>query len=600
MGLRLRRISLQGAIAIAALLLVSAFISSASAATYYVNSTGNDANPGTVTQPWRTIQHAVDSVGPGDTIYVRGGTYNEWVSISTSGLPGQPITLQGYPNETAILEGNGLEWRYGIDINDSDYWTIQNLVVEDYIRDGLRGFGFVSWYGSTGITLRNLEFSLVGTPIKFHMGGEDILIEDIYAHDYDFGGFDCGPAGPCANLTIRRFTALGPGVGDDTGVDGFAVEKGENILVEDCVAEGHPGDGFDFKSNTTILRRVISRNNARNNIKLWGLGSKLENCLSYDSGLTNLVLAEGGSYVVTNCLFANCKSYGYLVTVGYGQSLDTPLRLQNTIFYNDNPAMGGTTLYFGAGVNLTADHNLYYNPYREDAVICVAFLGYQCFSNKEINDGTWFAASGCGEHSLYANPQFVDAALRDYHLTSESPGVDNGTAVDAPSEDLEGNARPQGGGYDIGPYEYAETQRIAVTSPEKMIYPSTCVRLNFVVEPGGTVLEWIGYSLDGGANVTIAGNTTLGELSAGMHTVMVHARDRNGTTASSAIVTFTNHPGDITGDNIVNIFDLQRLAWAFMSQPGDANWNSAADLNCDNVVNIFDLQILAWNFMNHY
>ena len=80
----------------------------------------------------------------------------------------------------------------------------------------------------------------------------------------------------------------------------------------------------------------------------------------------------------------------------------------------------------------------------------------------------------------------------------------------------------------------------------------------------------------------------------------VHVRDEGGNNATSTTVHFTVHPGDISGDNVVNIFDLQRLAWAFMSHPGDANWNDAADLNCDSTVNIFDLQVLAWHFMNSY
>ncbi len=73
-----------------------------------------------------------------------------------------------------------------------------------------------------------------------------------------------------------------------------------------------------------------------------------------------------------------------------------------------------------------------------------------------------------------------------------------------------------------------------------------------------------------------------------------------GNNATSKMIYFRIHPADINGDCTVNIFDLQQLAWAFMSHPGDGNWNENADLNCDGVVNIFDLQILAWNFMNHY
>lgn len=42
----------------------------------------------------------------------------------------------------------------------------------------------------------------------------------------------------------------------------------------------------------------------------------------------------------------------------------------------------------------------------------------------------------------------------DYHLTGSSPAIDQGSSSQAPSDDYEGNSRPQGSGYDIGAYEY--------------------------------------------------------------------------------------------------------------------------------------------------
>jgi len=49
---------------------------------------------------------------------------------------------------------------------------------------------------------------------------------------------------------------------------------------------------------------------------------------------------------------------------------------------------------------------------------------------------------------------------------------------------------------------------------------------------------WMGYSLDGQSPVTIAGNTTLRELSLGLHNVTVYARDALGNTCSSETVSF--------------------------------------------------------------
>lgn len=56
------------------------------------------------------------------------------------------------------------------------------------------------------------------------------------------------------------------------------------------------------------------------------------------------------------------------------------------------------------------------------------------------------------------------------------------------------------------------------------------------------------------------------------------------------------NPGDINGDNEVNLDDYFDLADAFRAMPSDANWNPMADLNGDLTVNLDDYFILAENF----
>jgi pectin methylesterase-like acyl-CoA thioesterase len=71
----------------------------------YVATTGNDSNSGTLTSPWRTIQHAADAARAGSTVNVRGGVYEELVSVNASGNASEGyITFRSYPGETAILE----------------------------------------------------------------------------------------------------------------------------------------------------------------------------------------------------------------------------------------------------------------------------------------------------------------------------------------------------------------------------------------------------------------------------------------------------------------------------------------------------------------
>ncbi len=77
---------------------------------------------------------------------------------------------------------------------------------------------------------------------------------------------------------------------------------------------------------------------------------------------------------------------------------------------------------------------------------------------------------------------------------------------------------------------------IAVLSPENTTYYSANVTLGFVVNEQ---TSWMGYSLDGSNEVTIAGNTTLTSLSVGTHNVTVYAWDDVGNAEASETITFT-------------------------------------------------------------
>lgn len=102
---------------------VTVFAPSGGGVTYYVSNSGNDSNSGTITSPWKTIQHAATSLHAGDTAYVRAGTYNELVTIGVSGsASGGYITFANYPGESPIIDGTGLS----IPNNQNGLVTIQN------------------------------------------------------------------------------------------------------------------------------------------------------------------------------------------------------------------------------------------------------------------------------------------------------------------------------------------------------------------------------------------------------------------------------------------------------------------------------------------
>ena len=75
---------------------------------------GNDGNPGTLAQPWRTIQKAANTMVAGDTVFIRGGTYNELVTVQYRGNSSGPYTtFTAYPGEQVILDGTGISIQHG-------------------------------------------------------------------------------------------------------------------------------------------------------------------------------------------------------------------------------------------------------------------------------------------------------------------------------------------------------------------------------------------------------------------------------------------------------------------------------------------------------
>lgn len=66
---------------------------------------GDDAAAGTERAPWRSLRHATRQLRPGETLYLRAGTYYERISLTQSGAADSPITIRSYPSEIAVLDG---------------------------------------------------------------------------------------------------------------------------------------------------------------------------------------------------------------------------------------------------------------------------------------------------------------------------------------------------------------------------------------------------------------------------------------------------------------------------------------------------------------
>ena len=87
--------------------------------TYFVSALGDNTGDGSQAKPWKTIQHGLDQLQPGDRLFVREGEYKETnLTFARSGTPEAYITVSGYPGEQATIIGGGSIATFNLDSGD--------------------------------------------------------------------------------------------------------------------------------------------------------------------------------------------------------------------------------------------------------------------------------------------------------------------------------------------------------------------------------------------------------------------------------------------------------------------------------------------------
>ena len=118
---------------------VGATLWETSSTAYYVSTTGDDDDPGTITEPWATWSKAFNTAVAGDTVYFRGGTYPIEVSSGLgiqydtdnhNGTAGNWVCYFNYPGETPILDCDAVVntgFNVAIVLNDAEYIHFKGL-----------------------------------------------------------------------------------------------------------------------------------------------------------------------------------------------------------------------------------------------------------------------------------------------------------------------------------------------------------------------------------------------------------------------------------------------------------------------------------------
>jgi hypothetical protein len=445
------------------------------AATYYVDNnhaSASDANPGTFDLPWLTIQHASETMVAGDTVLVRAGTYNEHVYTEHDGTSTEGfIVFSAYPGETPIIDGTGVQESQNGVIIDKCYIKLLGFEIQNWNENAI-------WVENVAhIEISDCDIHDVWYGVGLADGTYDFEINRVVAHDFVLYGFDVSPSGgaQCHDGTFNDCVAHS-GSDPQQNVDGFALSHGEQYGFTFNRCETYEVyDGFDVGENLNNSQSNVTFNRCSAHecwnagFKLWGDQVSVVNCLAYHCDNANVELDWGGNPGTTllhSCTFMDAETFNIWV-----ENSSDSLHMYNCIVAGSDNI--GLCFEQQEANTYTGNYNIFHD---DDGDMAIS-VGYEDeFTLGQIAAGDWTAYSGQDAHSLVVyslDELFADPVSFDLHVLETSAAVDNGTPMDAPSEDYVGNPRPSGSGYDIGAYEYQFDASADDGAPDR--FPGTYV-----------------------------------------------------------------------------------------------------------------------------
>ncbi len=301
------------------------------ATNYYVATTGNDSNSGTLSSPFKTLAKAISIASAGDYIYLRGGTHNVTSSpivITTNGTSSAKINVHAYGSEIPVLRFNNIEGdsNRGI-VLDGDNWYWKGIIIERAGDNGMLLSGnnniienciFRNNY-DTGLQLSRYSSSATsisqwptnnliigcesydnrdsanedadGFAAKLTVGTGNIFRKCIAHHNIDDGWdlYTKSDTGPIGIITLEECIAHNNGILTSGGTSGGGDKNGYklgssahqiNHIVRRCIAYKNGKHGFTDNGNTGTI--------------------EFTNNTSYDNDGYNWHTRDGASHIFKN------------------------------------------------------------------------------------------------------------------------------------------------------------------------------------------------------------------------------------------------------------------------------------------------------------
>lgn len=337
-----------------------------------------------------------------------------------------------------------------------DSIDIENNTAYSSLGNGISVYG--QWgLMSTNVTIRNNTVYNVG-PRGIHMMNDSIvlaernLVYNVANNAFTSGtGFEVWGSNNVVWQFNESYNTKPVHSGPDNDNGAFDIDyDNSNVTAQYNYGHGAAGYGIScFAAQWGISSNYIVRYNVFANNDKWSSSSRGSIFVAaWDNGSFN------GIKIYNNTIYhnpaASCPAFTDSNAVYTGTN---PNFFKNNVIYSSVPSM-----YSRTG-NMTTDNNLYYSP-AGAATFTVGSTNYSSLSSVQSAGSDYGSKEG---NPLLSNPTFSDngmsAAASAFTPSGTSPAINAGVRVDTMgTRDYAGTAIPQGGLYDMGAIEIAQTQ----------------------------------------------------------------------------------------------------------------------------------------------
>lgn len=447
----------------------------AQAESFHVSSVkGSDSNPGSQSEPFRTIQVGLDALGAGDDLVIESGTYRELLVLDdVAGIPGDFIEIRAAEFGSVVIEA--LE----IDDRRKAAFLIEN---SDYVRLAGINIQGARHHGIMVLDSRHIELLENRT---YNTGQSGIRARHV--NDLLLAGNDVSRA---VQIQIQESISL-------SNIDGFVIrnnrvhDRPRAHSLQQKGGVGRGGEGIDVKDGS---RHGKVHDNIVDGIEgKFGIYIDAYDVDSFDIEVFNNVVTRSGcgfalstengtsasGYLRAVKLYNNL-SYGNRCGIYFGNHggnsarEDQVRRVEDIAIYN-NTIYGNGIGTGGGGIDianpnlrrLTVRNNVIFGNQSSQIRLTagVPELPHDTVIESNLVHGKQNELPMT--NTIDINPDVIDAVGGDFRLNPGSPAIDAGVSEGAPTFDIRGIYRPQGDGIDLGAFEFSQRRDVPTNSGKK-------------------------------------------------------------------------------------------------------------------------------------